>query len=90
MAEGSGESQGWGTLVGCSQWGRTESDMTEATQQQQPQWNKTVDTLFNKVLGKSEKCVFYFYLKTEGTLYPTQQPEIGHDRIIYTTKVSKL
>ena len=31
MAEGSGESQGWGTLVGCGQWGRTESDMTEAT-----------------------------------------------------------
>ena len=26
-----GESQGWGTLVGCRLWGRTESDMTEAT-----------------------------------------------------------
>ena len=26
-----GESQGWGSLVGCSPWGRTESDMTEAT-----------------------------------------------------------
>ena len=24
-----GESQGWGSLVGCSPWGRTESDMTE-------------------------------------------------------------
>ena len=24
-----GESQGWGSLVGCSLWGRTESDMTE-------------------------------------------------------------
>ena len=33
---------------------------------------KMVNTLFNKVLGKSEKCAFYFYLKTEGTLYPTQ------------------
>ena len=30
-----GESQGWGSLVGCRQWGRTESDTTEATQQQQ-------------------------------------------------------
>ena len=30
-----GESQGWGSLVGCHLWGRTESDMTEATQQQQ-------------------------------------------------------
>ena len=26
-----GESQGRGSLVGCRQWGRTESDMTEAT-----------------------------------------------------------
>ena len=30
-----GESQGWGSLVGCRLWGRTESEMTEATQQQQ-------------------------------------------------------
>ena len=26
-----GESQGWGSLVGCYLWGRTESDTTEAT-----------------------------------------------------------
>ena len=26
-----GESQGRGSLVGCPLWGRTESDMTEAT-----------------------------------------------------------
>ena len=26
-----GESQGWGSLVGCRLWGSTESDMTEAT-----------------------------------------------------------
>ena len=26
-----GESQGWGSLMGCCLWGRTESDMTEAT-----------------------------------------------------------
>ena len=30
-----GESQGQQSLVGCCLWGRTESDMTEATQQQQ-------------------------------------------------------
>ena len=30
-----GEFQGWGSLVGCRLWGRTESDTTEATQQQQ-------------------------------------------------------
>ena len=33
----SGESQGWGSLVGCRLWGRTELDMTEVTQQQQQQ-----------------------------------------------------
>ena len=32
-----GESQGWGSLVGCRLWGRIESDTTEATQQQQQQ-----------------------------------------------------
>ena len=26
-----GESQGWGSLVGCHVWGHTESDTTEAT-----------------------------------------------------------
>ena len=30
-----GESQGRGSLVGCRLWGHTESDMTEAMQQQQ-------------------------------------------------------
>ena len=30
-----GESHGRGSLVGCRLWGRTESDTTEATQQQQ-------------------------------------------------------
>ena len=30
-----GESQGWQSLVGCHLWGRTESDTTEVTQQQQ-------------------------------------------------------
>ena len=36
-----GESQGWGSLVGCRFWDRTESDTTEATQQQQQQQAKT-------------------------------------------------
>ena len=30
-----GESQGWGSLVGCRLWGRIELDMTEVMQQQQ-------------------------------------------------------
>ena len=32
-----GESQGRGSLVGCRLWGRTELDMTEATEQLQQQ-----------------------------------------------------
>ena len=32
-----GKSQGWQSLVGCRLWGRTKSDTTEATQQQQQQ-----------------------------------------------------
>ena len=33
-----GESQGWGSLVGCCLWGRTESDTNEATEQRQQQY----------------------------------------------------
>ena len=36
-----GECQGRGSLVGCGLWGRTESDMTEAIQQQQKQHHVT-------------------------------------------------
>ena len=36
-----GESQGWRGLVGCRLWGRTESEMTEVTQQQQQQHTYT-------------------------------------------------
>ena len=32
-----GEPRGWGSLVGCRLWGRSESDTAEATQQQQQQ-----------------------------------------------------
>ena len=37
-----GESQGRGSLVGCRLWGRTVSDTTEATWQQQPTWKHCV------------------------------------------------
>ena len=33
---------------------------------------KRVNMLFNKALDANEKCVFYFYLKTKGTFWPTQ------------------
>ena len=35
-----GESQGWGSLVGCHLWGHTESDTTKVTQQQQQQYDE--------------------------------------------------
>ena len=35
-----GESQGQGSLGGCHLWGRTESDTTEATKQQQQFYRK--------------------------------------------------
>ena len=38
-----GESQGQGSLLGCRLWGRTESDTTEATQQQQQQHNSITE-----------------------------------------------
>ena len=43
-----GESQGWGSLVGCCLWGYTELDMTEVTQQQQETYN--TPSLFLKIL----------------------------------------
>lgn len=41
------------------------------------QWNKTVNVLFNKVIGQSEKDVFYFYLKTKQLFgqYKTQSSQ---------------
>ena len=39
-----GESQGRGSLVGCRLWGHTDSDTTEATQQQQEQQLDPRDT----------------------------------------------
>ena len=41
-----GESQEWGSLVGCPLWGLTESDTTEGTQQQQQQQHMIFVFLF--------------------------------------------
>ena len=49
-----GESQGWGSLVGCRLWGRTESDTTEVTQQQQQQNDLRYSAIrVSKVLNSS-------------------------------------
>ena len=48
-----GESQGRGSLVGCRLWGRTESDTTEATQQQQRQHAVSGDVIWCSHCGKN-------------------------------------
>ena len=45
--------------------------------------------LLGKVLGENEKCVFYFYLKTEGTFLPTQYNSLNSTERQYTVN-SKL
>ena len=57
-----GESQGWGSPVGCRLWGHTESDTTEATQQQQQQqqqcWGMISGYLYTiPLLGLSDVLV---------------------------------
>ena len=50
-----GESQGRGSLVGCCLWGRTESDTTEATQQQH-------DTLVNPCCYKLQHGFIHSFM----------------------------
>ena len=61
-----GESQGWRSLVGCRLWGRTESDTTEATQQQPQQHNCQLDHHFYagcfKSLSSQLASIYYLYL----------------------------
>ena len=45
-----GESQGQGSLVGCRLWGHTESDTTEATQQQQYLDNTVICYIFYSLM----------------------------------------
>ena len=49
-----GKSHGWRSLVGHSPWGRTESDTTEATQQQQQQSLKGVSLVVQLVKNPPE------------------------------------
>ena len=51
-----GESQGQRSLVGCHLWGRTESDTTEAMQQQQQQvFSRVRNTQRFTELGREDK-----------------------------------
>ena len=65
-----GDSQGWGSLVGCRLWGRIESDTTEATQQQQQQKiNAFTKRQCNDSTKFGSESVFF--------MAPTQQEEKG-------------
>ena len=60
-----GESQGWGSLVGCHLWGRTESDATEATQQQQ---QHNIDSMQN--INSNNNFPNYIFLLSYVFLLP--------------------
>ena len=63
-----GESQGLGSLVGCRLWGRTESDMTEATQQQQQhEITASGPITSRKEMGKMETVTDYIFLGSKIT-----------------------
>ena len=69
-----GESQGWGSLVGCHPWGRTESDMTEMTQQQQQQqqqpWVSVPVHMNNWPSATCFKWMYRFFSLGASTLTP--------------------
>ena len=54
-----GESQGRGSLVGCRLWGRTESDTTEVTQQQQIVWALSTKAKPMYILWSSNSTPLY-------------------------------
>ena len=66
-----GESHGQRTLVGCHLWSRTESDTTEATQQQQQhiEWAKKWGKCNNKGENKSLYKRYDFKLTSVNTEY---------------------
>ena len=66
-----GESQGRGSLVGCRLWGRTESDTTEATQQQQQQSVKLLSP--SDQINKCYTCTTLWVKETNH--WYTQQSE---------------
>ena len=77
-----GESQGWGSLVGCRLWGRTESDTTEATWQQQQQdissVGKAKDFFFTK-LSRKENCLLLHAILGTGLKAKGEEGSRGRD-----------
>ena len=76
-----GESQGRGSLVGCRLWGRTESDTTEATWQQQQQQGS-----HNTLLMLWLKCFYnkvVYLLHSTVTYFPALSRELIEDRTMF-------
>ena len=65
-----GESQGWGSLVGCRLWGRTESDMTEVTWQPGFEKKKPLLRSLYKIKCIPESCeLFLMFLSWTEIIY---------------------
>ena len=61
-----GESQGQGSLMGCHLWGRTESDTTEVTQQQQQEYIQSIPgECFTTTLLESFEITFIIQMFLE-------------------------
>ena len=79
-----GESQGWGSLVGCCPWGHTELDTTEVTQQQQQQFIITFGSinlyfLFFQKTSSNSQCFSTVLINFINIIY-----EQGNNCFIYT------
>ena len=74
-----GESQGRGSLMGCCLWGCTESDTTEATQQQQQQ--------LRNLTTQDERCTDSDF-DNALTIGSLRSPYIQHVSYMYTFGVS--
>ena len=53
--------QGWGSLVGCRLWGRTELNTTEVTQQQQQQQQNLSPLLLSRLVRSSLIALFLIF-----------------------------
>ena len=79
-----GESQGRGSLLGCSLWGRTELDTTEVTQQQQQQvghnfsWLQSpTAVILEPKKNKAFHCFCCFPICHEVMQYRNLPPEVS-------------
>ena len=74
-----GESQGWGSLVGCHLWGHTESDMTEVMQQQQQHRHEEFFfTYGGSIILFSDRADSILRVDDEGVLHPEIIYQLSH------------